>query len=69
MKSESGIQPDGYRVEQKSLFCSLCTSDADHVCTKDECGFLCLHMYKCSSSCYDYSNGHVCKHIYIVYIP
>lgn len=60
VKSETGLTPNGYLVEQLCLNCSLCANDADHVCTKDECGFLCTHIYKCSSSCYDFNNG---KHI------
>ena len=33
-------------------------------CTKAECGCLCRHMYKCE--CYDYANGHICKHTHAV---
>jgi len=32
-----------------------------------ECGFLCCHMYKCDEQCYDYGNGHICKHIHCVH--
>ena len=25
-----------------------------------------MHMYECDDSCYDYNNGHICKHIHRV---
>ena len=33
--------------------------------SRDKCCFLCYHMYKCS--CYDFSNGHLCKHVHRVH--
>lgn len=33
-------------------------------CTTPQCKGLCRHMYSCQ--CYDYSNGHICKHIHAV---
>ena len=29
--------------------------------------FLCRHMYTCDDRCYDYGNGHICKHIHCVH--
>lgn len=58
----------GYTVEQVSDVCSKCipgtTSILLPTCTKEECGFVCMHMYKCDPLCYDYTNGHICKHIH-----
>ena len=34
------------------------------VCSQAECKYLCYHMYSCDHQCYDYSNGHICKHIH-----
>ena len=67
--SVSGSSPDGYDVLQILINCSECgiNSTDKTVCTKEECGFLCYHMYKCGSSCYDYNNGHICKHIHRVH--
>ena len=31
-----------------------------------ECKKLCYHMYECDQLCYDYTNGHLCKHIHRV---
>ena len=39
----------------------------DGACTAPECQFLCHHMYKCDSQCYDFNNGHICKHIHRVH--
>ena len=33
-------------------------------CTKANCLFLCRHMIRCT--CYDYSHGHLCKHVHKV---
>ena len=35
------------------------------VCRMEECEYLCYHMYKCQ--CYDFKNGHLCKHIHCVH--
>ena len=35
------------------------------VCMMEECKYLCYHMYKCQ--CYDFKNGHLCKHIHRVH--
>ena len=64
--SMSGSSPDGYDVTQILINCSEC-GQSNTVCTKQECGFLCYHMYKCASNCYDYNNGHICKHIHRVH--
>lgn len=37
------------------------------MCTAPECGFLCPHMYRCDPLCYEYNNGHVCKHIHRIH--
>lgn len=26
-----------------------------------------MHMYKCDPKCYEFNNGHICKHIHRVY--
>ena len=36
-------------------------------CVAPECGNLCYHQYRCDSSCYDYTNGHICKHLHRVH--
>ena len=47
-----------------SVACESCTGP---FCVSSECGKLCVHnMYKCDDSCYDYNNGHICKHIHRV---
>ena len=35
------------------------------MCMMEECEYLCYHMYKCQ--CYDFKNGHLCKHIHRVH--
>ncbi len=37
------------------------------VCSCAECKHLCYHMYSCDQHCYDYNNGHMCKHIHRVH--
>lgn len=66
MARGQGSSPDGYDVQQILSSCSEC-GNSTSVCTTKECGFLCYHMYKCSSSCYDFNNGHICKHIHRVH--
>lgn len=36
-------------------------------CNRAECDHLCIHMYSCDKACYDYNNGHLCKHIHRVH--
>ena len=36
-------------------------------CVALECGNLCYHQYRCDPSCYDYANGHICKHLHRVH--
>lgn len=67
MDSVSGRSPDGYEVLQILTECGECAAESNIVCTKEECGFLCYHMYQCGSTCYDYGNGHICKHIHRVH--
>lgn len=64
VNSVSGKNPTGYIVEQVSDACSKCGSETILSCNKEECGFLCMHMYKCDTLCNDYTNGHICKHIH-----
>ena len=62
----SGKEPDGYMVQQVQTSCSecnQCTGLSVEVCSQAECKHLCYHMYSCDHQCYDYSNGHICKHI------
>lgn len=66
VKSASGQIPDGYLVVRKLSRCSQCSSESVH-CSATECDFLCLHMYECDSRCFDYTNGHICKHIHRVH--
>ena len=64
----SGKQPDGYTVKQILESCTHCTQEsALLMCTESECKHLCYHMYKCDEYCYDYTNGHLCKHIHRVH--
>lgn len=46
--------------------CSSFSNDI-RICKEPQCAFLCPHMYSCDSKCYDYNNGHVCKHIHRVH--
>ena len=59
-----------YSVELVSLAnCSTCTPDKQlqPTCTREECSFLCRHMYKCDPICYDFQNGHLCKDVHCVH--
>ena len=49
--------------------CSICIpgDPLQPTCTKVECQFLCRHMYKCDPLCYDFQNGHLCKHVHCVH--
>ena len=58
----SGKQPDGYSVKQIMESCTNCTQEI--MCTETDCKQLCYHMYTCDEYCYDYTNGHLCKHIH-----
>ena len=45
-----------------------CTDDCCGTkCNKVECDPLCTHMYSCDKACYDFNNGHLCKHIHRVH--
>lgn len=68
VKSVSGqlSQSYGYQVVKKMSECLECTSQSVH-CSAVECKFLCVHMYECDSRCFDYTNGHICKHIHRVH--
>lgn len=62
----SGRIPSGYMVKHTHSTCAECSPFKGNirVCRERECGFLCPHMYTCDEKCYDYSNGHICKHIH-----
>ena len=60
--SQHIFHTSGYVVTKRDA-CDKCNDFK--VCRKTECSFLCPHMYTCS--CYDYNNGHVCKHIHRVH--
>ena len=51
----------------KRLSTDACQKCNGPLCTKSECLKLCLHMYSCDKACYDYNNGHICKHIHRVH--
>ena len=62
--SQTGLSEDGYSVTEKN---GVCSQSVCHIkCSRSECGSLCRHMYDCE--CYDYANGHICKHIHAVRI-
>ena len=65
VNSTSGLVTDGYRITKLCNTCTECTSGQG--CSDPECGFLCRHMYICDERCYDYGNGHICKHIHRVH--
>ena len=61
--SISGIHGSGYIVNKVKDTCVECTDSK--VCKSAECSFRCQCMYTCS--CYDYNNGHLCKHVHRVH--
>ena len=63
MPSTSGKNPSGYLVKLKDINCADC-NNSNELCTMRECNMLCYHMYECDKLCYDYANGHLCKHIH-----
>ena len=71
VKSQSGCNPEGYSVSLVTAVCSECSVQQDRhdltICKAPECQFLCAHMYKCDDACYDFNNGHLCKHIHRVH--
>ena len=66
VESVSGCNPDGYAVK-RAQECSPFTCNSSTMCKEPQCRFLCPHMYSCDNKCYDYNNGHVCKHIHRVH--
>ncbi len=59
---------DGYTVKRVLSTCSWCSpSDSANICAEPERCFLCSHMYTCDKCCYDYNNGHICRHIHRVH--
>lgn len=68
ISSISGLNPDGYSIKLLSEICKECVNSPTALtCVESECQQLCYHMYKCDDQCYDYSNGHICKHIHCVH--
>ena len=53
---------DSYSVVMTAQGCSVASCSLK--CTGAQCNRVCRHMYTCE--CYDYSNGHLCKHIHAV---
>lgn len=48
----------------KRLTQVVCDNCNGPFCSTKACGKLCVHMYECDAACYDYNNGHLCKHIH-----
>ena len=74
MPSTSETNPEGYVVSKIASDCTRCrallsssSSTQQVICTLEDCKFLCIHMYACDALCYDFNNGHLCKHIYRVH--
>ena len=67
--SMSGCNANGYTVKLIHAICLDCSPFKEdmRICREPNCGFLCPHMYTCDSRCYDYTNGHMCKHIHRVH--
>ena len=63
--SISGVKVGGYRVAKVADKCADDCSGPK--CNRAECDHLCIHMYSCDKACYDYNNGHLCKHIHRVH--
>ena len=61
----SGVKCGGYVVTKIADKCA--ENCFGPTCTKAECGQLCMHMYTCNKACYDFNNGHICKHIHRVH--
>ena len=61
--SQSGNHIPGYTVTK--------ISSEFHDATCQErcvtCNNLCRHLYQCDPLCYDYANGHVCKHLHRIH--
>lgn len=66
VESTSGLKEGGYTIQLLKEGSECCT-DSHSVCTQAECCRLCYHMYSCAEQCYDYTNGHICKHIHRVH--
>ena len=58
---------NGYTITKVMESCNSCKDGSTTVCTKSECQFLCWHMYTCDQACYDYNNGHICRHIHRIH--
>ena len=61
----SGVKSGGYTVTKHIDYCTMNCSGP--TCSKAECNQLCIHMYTCDKACYDFNNGHICKHIHRVH--
>ena len=66
VKSVSGQISDGYVVVKSFLHVPNVYPKV-HIAQLLSVFFLCLHMYECDSRCFDYTNGHICKHIHRVH--
>ena len=53
--------------DAKNVHCAICAFWQYAGFSQIQCGFLCPHMCSCDDKCYDYNNGHVCKHIHRVH--
>lgn len=51
-----------YTVQNLKEECS--ETNCTPSCTAKECVYLCRHIFQCT--CYDYKNGHLCKHVHAV---
>ena len=61
--SQSGNHFPGYTITKMA---SRCEEDVcEEKCTT--CYGLCYHLYKCDPLCYDYVNGHLCKHLHSIH--
>ena len=54
-----------YTVHMLASQCSYGNECIPH-CTQGKCSYLCRHMISCT--CYDFSHGHLCKHVHKVCI-
>ena len=52
-----------YTVHMLASQCSYGNECIPH-CTQGKCSYLCRHMISCT--CYDFSHGHLCKHVHKV---
>ena len=63
MPSRSGNHFPGYTITRIASRCEDCV--CEEKCAT--CHGLCYHLYKCDPLCYDYVNGHLCKHLHRIH--